>query len=375
MDFGWSKAQCGAYDRILELTGDWPDDRPASLTRDQWRRCGEAGILGYSVPAEYGGGGHGFVDTARAMEAFGLGCPDMGLVFSSLAHLFACAMPIAEHAGEEVRDRILPRLCSGEWIGANAITEEAAGSDVTALTATARRDGDDFVLNGTKSFVSNGPVADAFVVYASTDPQFGHLGISGFVVERDTPGLVVGEAFGKTVLTTCPAGSVTFEECRVPASHLLGVPGQGAAIFQSSMRWERSCLFAAYLGQARRNLDRCVEQARDRRQFGHPIGKNQSISHGIARLRARLESARLLLWQACWRLDQHEPAGLDVSMAKLAISEVAVDTALFAVRVLGGNGVRTDVGATRELLDALPGTTFSGTSEIQLEQIAKELGL
>ncbi|MEU6151256.1 acyl-CoA dehydrogenase family protein [Actinosynnema sp. NPDC047251] len=374
MDFGWHPAAQADFDRVRAATAGWPDERPAGLAGERWRRCGEAGLLGYSVPAEHGGSGRGFLDTARAMEAFGLGCPDLGLVFAALAHLFACAMPIAEHGDERVRERVLPLLASGEWVGANAITEQDAGSDVTALRATARADGDHYVLDGVKSFVSNAPEADVFVVYASTDPEFGHLGVTGFVVERDTPGLSV-EPFEKAVLHTCPVGEVRFEGCRVPADHVLGVPGQGAAIFQSSMRWERTCLFAAYLGQAGRLLERCVAHARERRQFGRAIGKNQAVAHAIARLHGRLEAARLLLWQACWRLDRGGRAALDVAGAKLAVSEVAVDVAAFAVRVLGGTGVRIGPGVAHELLDALAATTFSGTSEMQLEQMAKELGL
>ncbi|WP_447008040.1 acyl-CoA dehydrogenase family protein [Saccharothrix isguenensis] len=378
MDFGWLPAAQADYDRVLAETGTWPDDRPATLTRDRWLRCGAAGLLGYSVPTGFGGSGRGFLDTARTMEAYGLGCDDMGLVFASLAHLFACAMPIAEHGDDRLRERVLPLLSSGEWVGANAITEEDAGSDVTAMRATARRDGDDYVLDGVKSFVSNAPVADVFVLYASTDPGFGHLGVTAFVVEAGTPGLTV-EPFDKTVLASCPAGEVRLVECRVPADHVLGRPGQGAAIFQSSMRWERTCLFAAYLGQAARLLDRCVDHARRRRQFGRPIGRNQAVSHAVARLRVRLEAARLLLWQACWKLDRAERATLDVAAAKLAISEVAVDTAALAMRVLGGAGVRggsgVSSGVSHELLDAMASTTFSGTSEMQLEQVAKELGL
>lgn len=362
MDFGWQPDE--DVERVL--AHPWT---PA----DGWESCGRLGLLGLSVPVEHGGSGRGFLDTARVAEAFGAGCTDMGLVFSALAHLFACAMPIAEHGSARVRERVLPLLASGEWVGANAITEDVAGSDVTALRTTGRLDGDHYVLDGVKSFVSNGPVADVFVVYASTEPEFGHLGVSAFVVERGTPGLVV-EPFAKGVLASCPAGEVRLVGCRVPVDHVLGVPGQGAAIFQSSMQWERTCLFAAYLGQAGRLLDRCVEHARTRRQFGRPIGANQAVSHAVAGLRSRWEAARLVLWRACWRLDRGERAAWDVAAAKLAVSEVAVDTALFTMRVLGGAGVR-DAGVSADLLDAVAATTFSGTSEMQLEQMAKELGL
>lgn len=375
MDFGWSSEQQEAHRRIVTETAAWPQADGGFFTREQWERCATLGLVGLSVPTRYGGGGQGFLDTAGVVEAFGRGCRDMGLVFGSMAHLFACAMPIAEHGGDALRERVLPRLCSGEWIGANAITEESAGSDVTAVTARAERDGDGYRISGTKTFVSNGPVADVFVVYASTDPSFGHLGLSAFAVERTTPGLTVGVPFAKVGLDSCPASTVTLDGCRVGAAARLGREGQGAAIFQDSMRWERTCLFAAYLGQTDRLIERCVVHARSRRQFGRPIGTNQSISHRIAGMRVRLEAARLLLWQACWRLDRGERAVLDTAMAKLAASEGAVDTALHALRIFGGAGVQADSGIERELRDALPSTIFSGTSEIQLEQIAKEMGL
>ncbi|CAL9564386.1 L-prolyl-[peptidyl-carrier protein] dehydrogenase [Actinosynnema sp. ALI-1.44] len=366
MDFGWD-----ADDDVERVRArSWP----AAGREELWALCGREGLLGLSVPVEFGGSGRGFLDTARVAEAFGGGCADLGVVFSALAHLFACAMPIAEHGDDRVRKRVLPLLASGEWVGANAITEADAGSDVTALRSTARLDGDHYVLDGVKSFVSNGPVADVFVVYASTEPAFGHLGVSAFVVERGTPGLVVEPAFAKSVLSSCPAGEVRMAGCRVPVGNVLGVEGQGAAIFQASMRWERTCLFAAYLGQAGRLLDRCVEHARTRRQFGRPIGANQAVSHAVARLRSRWEAARLLLWRACWRLDRGERAAWEVASAKLAVSEVAVDAALLTMRVTGGAGVR-DERVSADLLDAVAATTFSGTSEMQLEQMAKELGL
>lgn len=315
------------------------------------------------------------MSTARAAEAFGRGCPDMGLVFAALAHLLAGAMPIAQHGTEDLRARLLPGLCSGERIAANAITEREAGSDVTALAARAHPADGGYVLSGEKSFVSNGPVADVFIVYAVTDPALGHFGVSAFAVERGTPGLTVGEPFAKLALQSCPAGTLRMDECPVPASHLLGAAGQGAAVFQSSMSWERTCLFAAYLGRTERLLDRCVEHARKRRQFGRPIGSNQAVSHALARMRLRLEAARLLLWQACWRLDRGEPAVLEVAMVKLAVSEVAVDAALETLHVLASAAVRSDGGVEQDIRDCLPATIFSGTSEMQLEQIAAEMGL
>jgi L-prolyl-PCP dehydrogenase len=375
MDFGWTEEVRDIYNRIYSQTSLWLAPEPGFFTSAEWKLCASLGLLGLSVPERYGGEGHGFLATARAAEAFGRGAPDMGLVFAAMAHLFACAMPIAEHGDEELRHAMLPRLTSGEWVGANAITEAGAGSDATRLAARAERDGDVYLLTGEKSFVSNGPAADVFIVYATSQPQFGHLGVSAFVVERGAPGLVIGESFGKLGLERCPASTLRLDRCVVPARRRLGGEGQGAAIFQAAMSWERTCLFAAYAGRIERLAGLCADHARTRAQFGRSIGANQAISHRIARMRMRLDSARLLLWRACWLLDHNEPARAEVAMAKLTISEAAAESAMDAVRIFGGDGIRSDRGIERELRDAVPSLIFSGTSEMQLELMVRELGL
>jgi len=375
MDFEWTEEDRRRYDEIYSSTRQWPAPGPGYFTSAEWKSCAALGLLGLSVPKEYGGMGCGFLATARAAEAFGRGAPDMGLVFAALAHLFACGMPIAEYGDDELRREMLPRLSSGEWIGANAITEESAGSDATRLAARAVRAGDDYVLTGDKCFVSNGPVADVFVVYAVTQPDLGFLGVSAFVVERGAPGLTIGEPFAKLGLDRCPASTLRFDGCVVPARRRLGGEGEGAAIFQAAMRWERTCLFAAYVGRLERLTELSADHARARTQFGRPIGSNQAISHRLARMRVRLEAARLLLWRACWLLEHTEPARAEVAMAKLVISEAVTESAMDAVRIFGGDGIRRDRGIERELRDAVPSLIFSGTSEMQLELIARELGL
>lgn len=375
MDFEWNEDDRGRYDEIYAQTRLWPAPGSGYFTSEEWKLCAGLGLLGLSIPKEYGGKGCGFLATARAAEAFGRGAPDMGLVFAALAHLFACATPIAEHADEELRRAMLPRLSSGKWVGANAITEEGAGSDATGLAARAVRTGEEYVLTGDKCFVSNGPVADVFVVYAVTQPDLGYLGVSAFVLERGTPGLTVGEPFGKLGLDRCPASTLRLDRCAVPARRRLGGEGQGAAIFQDAMRWERTCLFAAYVGRLERLTELSADHARTRIQFGRPIGSNQAVSHRLARMRVRLETARLLLWRACWLLEQKDPARAEVAMAKLFISEATAESAMDAVRIFGGDGIRSDRGIERELRDAIPSLIFSGTSEMQLELIARELGL
>jgi alkylation response protein AidB-like acyl-CoA dehydrogenase len=374
MDFGWTETERDRYDQIYSQTRLWPAPDPGFFTSAEWKLCASLGLPGLSIPEKYGGEGCGFLATARAAEAFGRGAPDMGLVFAVMAHLVACAMPIVEHGDEQTRREILPRLSSGEWIGATAITEKGAGSDATRLATTAERAGDNYLLSGEKSFVSNGPVADVFIVYAASQPELGYLGMSTFIVERGAPGLIIGEPFGKLGLDRCPASTLRLERCQVPARRRIGREGQGAAIFQAAMRWERTCLLAPYAGRIERLAEQCADRARRRIQFGRPLGTNQAISHRIARMRVRLDAARLLLWRACWRLDQDEPAGVDVAMAKLAISEAAAESAMDAVRIFGGDGIRSDAGIERELRDAVPSLVFSGTSEMQLELIARELG-
>ncbi len=381
LDFDWSDTQCELYEETLSfcrahLNVDL-DVRLAErrLDREAWRRAGEYGLLGLPVPEHLGGMGLDALSTARLVEAFGRGCEDGGLVFSACAHLFAAVMPIVEHGSVQLQRRLVPALVSGERVAANAITEAGAGSDVLALKATASREGGEYRINGAKSYVTNGPVADVIVVYAKTAPEHGYLGISAFAVERETPGVVVGEPFDKMGLQTSPISSIYFDDCRVPASALLGAEGEGAAIFRSSMHWERAALFAGYTGSMERQLERVVEHARTRRQHRKPIGRFQAVAHRIADMKLRLEGARMLLYRACWLRDQGKQATLEVSLAKLAISEAAIRSSLDAIQIFGGMGYTGDVGIERMLRDAVPSTIFSGTSEVQRDLIAKELGL
>ncbi|MBW4565583.1 MAG: acyl-CoA dehydrogenase family protein [Mojavia pulchra JT2-VF2] len=381
MDFCWTQAQNEHYSRVLRLAQEKLNSaaknrkHPHQFEREEWSLCGELGLLGLCVPTRYGGGGLNALTTARVIEAFGRGCEDMGLVFSVSAHLFACAMPIVEYGSEELKETILPRLCSGEWVGANAITEKEAGSDIFALKTQAIRNGESYVLTGIKSYVTNGPIADVTVIYALTNPKHGYLGITAFAVTKNTINLIASEPFSKMGLSSTPAGLMHLEECYVSVNNKLGNEGQGAQIFKRSMQWERACLFAAYLGMMERQLEQTITYAQKRRQFGKAIGKNQAISHQIADMKLRLEAARLLLYHACWLFDQGKESVLDVSMSKLAVSEAAIQSSLDAIQIHGAVGFTSEAGIERMLRDAIPSTIFSGTSEIHRDIIARELGL
>lgn len=378
MDFSWSTDQEALYERGLafarnELGGGPGKD--GGLQRATWSKLGGFGYLGLSVPTAHGGLGLDALTTVRMVEALGKGCADTGLVFSACAHLFACVMPIVESGTETQQRELLPRLCSGDLIAANAISESGAGSDVFSLKTRASRDGRDYVLDGEKGWVTNGPTADVYLVYAVTKPGAGFLGISAFLVSRDTPGLTVGSPFKKMGLTGSPISPIYLEGCRVPESRRLGKEGQGSAVFRRSMQWERACLFGSYVGLMERTLEKCITFASQRVQGGKPIGKYQAISHRIADMKQRLEAARLLLYRACWKLDRKEDAMLEVALAKVAVSEAAIQSGLDAVQIHGGSGYVEEGGVEQLLRDAVPSTIFSGTSEIQRDIIASRLGL
>lgn len=381
MEFGWTKEQEELYNKILLFSSKelnhslFEREQSHQFPLNEWLKCGEFGLTGLSIPEQYGGIGLNTLTTAYSMEAFGRGCLDTGLVFSVAAHLFACLMPILEYANSEVKEQILPNLACGKLIGANAITEAEAGSDVFALKTTIKKQNDHYLVSGVKTYVTNGPIANIFVVYGTTNPSYGHMGITGLIIERDRPGITIGKPFSKMGLTTSPICPIYFDDCLVPINNRLGEEGEGATIFKRSMVWERACLFAGYVGAMHRQLEQTISYAKERKQFRKPISKNQAISHKIVDMKFRLEVARLLLYHACWLVDQDKDPVLEVALSKLAISEAAIQSSLDAIQIFGGNGFMAENGIERDLRNSIPATIFSGTSQIQRELIAMELGL
>lgn len=353
-----------------------PPELCAMPGRARWLAAGEAGLLGLCLPAEHGGAALGMLDTALALEAFGRACEDTGFAFAVAAHLLACGVPIAAHGSPELRDELLGGLVAGRLIAANAMTEDGAGSDVSAMATTARPDGEGgYVLDGEKSWASNAPEADVIVTYAITDPQAGFLGQTAFAVAASLDGVGCSEPLEKMGLDSCLAGRVHFDRCRVVAHHRLGHEGAGQAVFQHSMGWERSCLFAIYLGQMDRQIATCSAHVKGRRQFGARLSERQAVSHRIADMIGRLEAARMLLYRACWMADAggHDPTA--TALSKVAVSEAAVANGTDAVQLLGAAGYACAGGVERQLRDALGARIFSGTSEIQRELIARGAGL
>ena len=382
MDFAFSEEQKLLRDNTIrfakgELNRHVADrDRDQAFSRDLWKKCAEIGIQGLPVPEEYGGTGLDALSTAIVLEALGYGCEDGGLVFSLSAHLLACVVPVWKHGNDAQKARYLGGLCDGTLVGAHAITEPGSGSDTFSMRTRAERDGDGWRINGTKTFISNGPVADVAVIFAVTDAQKGfHGGLTAFLVERGTKGFTAGAKFEKMGLRTSPVGELVFEDMVLPAEAVLGQVGGGSAVFATAMDWERCLLVAGHVGAIERLLDTSVTYARTRQQFGQTIGKFQGVAHRIADMKVQLEAARLLSYRAAWRLQNLRNASLDAAIAKLHVSESLVKAALDTVQLHGGYGFMVEYQVERALRDAVGSTISSGTSEMQRNIISRWLGL
>lgn len=381
MDFSLTQEQRELKTAVIqfarkELAGDVIGrDKRGVFPRDLWKKCAEFGIHGLPFPAQYGGQGSDLLTTLVVMEGLGYACRDNGLVFGINAQMWSVQTPILEFGTEEQKQRYLPGLIAGDIIGAHGMSEPGSGSDSHAMNATAVRNGDHYILNGTKTFVSNAPVADLFVVFASTDKKKGFMGITGFLVDKDTPGFSVSREIEKMGLKTDPMAELILDECRVPAANRLGREGQGAAIFRHSMEFERGCIFAGTVGSMERQLEHAIEHARQREQFGRPIGKFQATAHKLADMKVRLETARLLIQKMAWTRMTEGSAPIESAMAKLYLSEAWVQSCLDTVQIFGGYGYSTEYEVERDLRDAVGGKIYSGTSEIQRELIARLLGL
>jgi alkylation response protein AidB-like acyl-CoA dehydrogenase len=350
-----------------EASGEFPVEA--------WQACARFGIQGLPIPAELGGGGSDILTTVLVMEALGYGCQDNGLIFSLNAQMWSIELPLVKFGTPAQQQEYLPGLVSGDLIGVHAMTEPDSGSDAFSMRTRAERVGDDYLLNGTKLYITNAPVADVVLVFASHPGRPRQAGISAFLVDKGTPGFTVSRSLEKMGLRTSPMGEVVLTDCLVPAGKRLGPEGAGTAIFNSSMGWERSCILASALGAMQRQLETCVSYARTRKQFGQAIGKFQGVADKVADMYLRLEAARLLVYQAAWLAQQGKSAVAEAAAAKLFTSEAWVQSSLDAIQIHGAYGYMKEAGIERDLRDAVAGTIYSGTSEIQRVILSRMLGL
>lgn len=380
MDFAWTKEQQELRAAALEIgrsisPGIRERDRDAAFHREGWQKLGEFGAHGLPIPTEYGGMGFDSLTTVGIFEALGHGCRDAGLLFSIHAHLWTLAAAIHLFGSEEQKRKYLPALSNGTLIGGNAMSEPDSGSDAFALRTTAVRKGDRYVLNGSKVFVSNAPVADLLLVFATIDPALGPRGITAFLVERGTAGFRVGRHLEKMGLRTSPMAELFFDDCEIPLENRLGKEGGGANLFTQSLTLERAFILCTGVGSMLRLYEICRDYARTRKQYGQAIGKFQLVSSKVIDMRIRLETARAMLYRTAWLHDQKKSIFAEAAMAKLHISDAWVASAQDAVQLHGGWGYMTEIEVERELRDALGSKLHSGTSEIQRTIIAPLLGL
>jgi alkylation response protein AidB-like acyl-CoA dehydrogenase len=381
LDFDWTPEQESLRDEVVafaqaQLNDDIVRrDEDHEFSIDGWRKCAAFGIQGMPVPEAYGGTDADPLTIMLVMEALGYACQDNGLIFSLNAQMWSCEIPLARFGSDEQKRRYLPGLCNGTLVGVQGMTEPDSGSDAYSLSTTATKVDHGWVLRGTKTFITNAPIADVFVVFASTDRSMGFAGLSAFVVERQTDGVSVGSRFGKMGLRTSPMSEVVLSDCFVPDDALLGASGAGMAIFNSSMDWERSCILASSVGTMRRHLERSIAYARQRTQFGQRIGRFQAVSHKIVEMKVRLETSRLLLYRLGWLRSKGHPTAMDSAIVKLHLSESLLQSGLDTLQIHGAYGYMQESEIERDVRDAIAARIYSGTSEIQRNLIAGYLGL
>lgn len=384
MDFDFTPEQRHWHDTAVRFglaelsdTADTIErDIQGAFSREGWQKCAQMGAQGLIVPEEFGGKGQGLDVAAALMEGLGYSCVDNGLVFAINACLWTVTVPLIRQGTAEQKQRWLPGLVDGRIVGANGASEPDAGSDIFSMQTRAEKTGNGgWVLNGRKIWLTAGPVADLFVIYATTDPKRGILGLSAFLVPKDTPGLRVVRELPKMGMRTVPMCEMAMENCALPADALLGREGRGAELFNLSMEYERGLILAAALGTMRRQLERCIQHARTRTQFGKPIGKFQSVSNRIVDMAVRLEQVRPLVYKYAQKRNQGQDAALEASMAKLAVSEAFVQNSLDTIRTFGATGYITESGLERDLRDSVGSVIFSGTNDIQRSIVAQKLKL
>ncbi|MEK4484576.1 acyl-CoA dehydrogenase [Psychrobacillus sp. FSL H8-0484] len=339
--------------------------------REIIKKMGELGLMGITVPEQYGGSEMDFTSYVIAINELSKVSAVIGVILS--VHTSVGTNPILYFGNDTQKNKYLPKLASGEYLGAFCLTEPSAGSDAGALKTKAVKQGDHYILNGSKVFITNGGEADVNIVFASTDASQGSRGISAFIVEKDTPGFIIGKDEHKMGLHGSRTVQMTFEDMKIPVENLLGEEGEGFKIAMANLNTGRIGIATQALGIAEAAFEAAVAYAKEREQFGKPIAANQGVGFKLADMGTAVEAARLLIYRAASLRDQGIPCGKEASMAKLFASKTAVDVAIEAVQVFGGYGYTEDYPVERYFRDAKITEIYEGTSEIQRIVISKHL--
>lgn len=347
-------------------------DEEERFDRGIFNQMAELGLTGIPWPEEYGGIGSDYLAYVIAIEELSRVCASTGVTLS--AHVSLAGWPIFKFGTEEQKQHYLRPLAEGTKIGAYGLTEPGSGSDSGAMKTTAKKDGDHYILNGSKIFITNGGEADIYVVFAVTDPEKKQRGgVSAFIIEKDFPGFSVGKKEKKLGIRSSPTTEIIFEDCKVPAENLLGEEGDGFKIAMMTLDGGRNGIAAQAVGIAQGALDAAIEYAKDRHQFGKPIGMQQGIGFKLADMATKVEAARLLTYQAAWRESVGEPYGLQSAMSKLFAGDIAMEVTTEAVQIFGGYGYTKEYPVERYMRDAKITQIYEGTNEIQRLVISRML--
>ncbi|GAV25517.1 acyl-CoA dehydrogenase [Carboxydothermus islandicus] len=338
-------------------------DEEERFDREIFNKMAELGLTGIPWPEEYGGAGMDYIAYAIAVEELSRVCASTGVTLS--AHVSLGSFPIFKYGTDEQKEKYLKPLALGEKLGAFGLTEPSAGSDAGSLKTTAVRDGDYYVLNGSKIFITNGGEAEIYVVFATVDKSKGHKGISAFIVEKGTPGFSFGKKEKKLGIRSSPTVELVFENCRIPKENLLGEEGQGFKIALSTLDGGRIGIAAQAVGIAQGAYEAAVKYAKERTQFGKPIAEFQGISFMLADMATKIQAARLLVYHAAWLESNNLPYGKAAAMAKLFASETAMEVTTKAVQIFGGYGYTREYPVERMMRDAKITEIYEGTSEVQ----------
>jgi alkylation response protein AidB-like acyl-CoA dehydrogenase len=383
MNFSLSDTQLLQWESIVDFSrrelnaSVRENDQQGTFPLENWQKCANMGLLSLLTPESYGGLGEDLISTVNSIEALGYACEDSGLVHAIITQL-CCIVLLNLYGSEAQKERYLGKLSSGELIAAQSITEPDAGSDVLSMRTKVDLEGEgtSYLLSGGKVFISNGPVADLVIVFAKCNAGKSSFGdITCFLVEKDASGYSMGKPLQKMGLRTLQNCEMFFDSVCVPEQMMLGKNGHGMFIFNEAIEWERALMTASHLGTIERVLEKSVDYAKTRKQFGKEIGKNQSIANKLGTMKVNLELGKLILYKMAWLKDQGKRATLEASLGKLFVSESLKSACLDAIQIHGGYGYMQECDLERDLRDSVAATIYSGTSEMQRNIIARMLGL
>ncbi|MCI9139114.1 acyl-CoA dehydrogenase [bacterium 1XD42-8] len=369
MDFSYSQEQKEYRKEIINFAKEHLNDENYLEQYDpkMWKETADFGLFGLTIGEEYKGLGENYQTAAYVYESLGYACKNNGFIFVINNHVWVSQNMIYLYGSKELKDKYIYNMVEGKKIGAIAITEANAGSDALSMTTMARKEGDNYILNGSKMFISNGPIADIFLVFAITKES--PKKITAFVVEKTFEGVKTGPNIEKMGLHACPTSELILHNVHVPKENILGKVDGGSTILMQALEWERCYEFAPHVGVMQRIMEGCIKHVKTRQQFGKPIGDYQAISHKIADMKIAIEMSKIMLYKIAWLKDMNKTAYTEASIFKTYVSEKYIKTCQDAVQIFGAYGYTKEYELERELRDALACSIYSGTNEMQKNTI------